>query len=50
MISDERALVQGAAKLGWVLSSRTPETLTVNFYLYVIYFYLFENNFIYFFL
>nr|CAG4636771.1 EOG090X00X3 [Ceriodaphnia reticulata] len=27
---DERALVQGAARLGWVLSSRTPETLTIT--------------------
>ncbi len=30
LLSDERALVQGAARLGWVLSSRTPETLTVR--------------------
>lgn len=30
LILDERALVQGAARLGWVLSSRTPETLTVR--------------------
>jgi phospholipid-transporting ATPase len=29
-LSDERALIQGAARLGWVLSSRTPETLTVR--------------------
>nr|CAG4639782.1 EOG090X00X3 [Daphnia pulex] len=27
---DERALIQGAARLGWVLSSRTPETLTIT--------------------
>ncbi|XP_032799496.1 probable phospholipid-transporting ATPase IA isoform X1 [Daphnia magna] len=27
---DERALIQGAARLGWVLSSRTPETITIT--------------------
>nr|CAG4647660.1 EOG090X00X3 [Moina brachiata] len=27
---DERALVQGAAQLGWVLWSRTPDTLTIR--------------------
>jgi len=27
---DERALVKGAANLGWVLSSRTPDTLTIT--------------------
>nr|CAG4646034.1 EOG090X00X3 [Macrothrix elegans] len=27
---DERALVRGAARLGWVLSARTPETLTIT--------------------
>ena len=29
-MTDERALVKGAASLGWVLSSRTPDTLTVS--------------------
>ena len=29
-IPDERALVEGAASLGWVLYSRTPDSLTVN--------------------
>ena len=29
-MTDERALVKGAANLGWVLSSRTPDTLTVG--------------------
>nr|CAG4640624.1 EOG090X00X3 [Eulimnadia texana] len=27
---DERALVQGAARLGWVLSARTPETIQIK--------------------
>ena len=31
---DERALVEGAAKLGWTLSSRTPDSVTVPIFIF----------------